>query len=274
MASITIKSLPPALHEGLKEAAGANHRSLQGEIIACLERHVEGLPRRRAELLAEAAALRERLPPFRSRLGGGRKARRGAERRLDVLQSGGQDQRVDGGFDEAAGEIEPHSQRRSERGRARRRPPISPAAARIRKKGVSNERSADSRTLFAGGYGQAGEDDDGDRIGHVAADPARRLMVIDGSRRECVIPLYLLASADDEGPGGAGFLVRPGASLDPGIQARHAALKGIDPVPLVKGFRGARGGRAFPAPVTLPTAPESKGVWRVPCSDSAVHREA
>ena len=64
MASITIKSLPPALHEGLKEAARRNHRSLQGEIIACLERHVEGLPRRRAELLAEAAALRERLPRF------------------------------------------------------------------------------------------------------------------------------------------------------------------------------------------------------------------
>ena len=64
MASITIKSLPPALHEGLKEAARRNHRSLQGEIIACLERHVEKLPRRRADLLAEAAALRERLPRF------------------------------------------------------------------------------------------------------------------------------------------------------------------------------------------------------------------
>ena len=62
MASITIKSLPPALHDGLKEAARRNHRSLQGEIIACLERHVENLPRRRAELLAEAEALRERLP--------------------------------------------------------------------------------------------------------------------------------------------------------------------------------------------------------------------
>lgn len=64
MASITIKSLPPGLHEGLKEAAQRNHRSLQGEIIACLERHVERLPRRRAELLAEAAALRKGLPHF------------------------------------------------------------------------------------------------------------------------------------------------------------------------------------------------------------------
>ena len=61
MASITIKSLPPTLHEGLKEAARRNHRSLQGEIIACLERHVERLPRRKAKLLVEAAALREGL---------------------------------------------------------------------------------------------------------------------------------------------------------------------------------------------------------------------
>ena len=64
MASITIKNLPPALHDRLKEVAQRNHRSLRGEIIACLERHVERLPRQRAELLAEAAALRERLPYF------------------------------------------------------------------------------------------------------------------------------------------------------------------------------------------------------------------
>ena len=64
MASITIKGLPPELHERLKEAARRNHRSLRGEIVACLERHVEKFPRQRAELLAEAAALRERLPRF------------------------------------------------------------------------------------------------------------------------------------------------------------------------------------------------------------------
>ena len=62
MVSITIKGLSPELHERLKEAARRNHRSLRGEIVACLERHVEKLPRRRAELLAEADALRERLP--------------------------------------------------------------------------------------------------------------------------------------------------------------------------------------------------------------------
>ena len=75
MASITIKSVPPGLHEGLKEAARRNHRSLQGEIIACLERHVERLPRRKEELLAEAA-LREVLPHFDHALMGGIQARR------------------------------------------------------------------------------------------------------------------------------------------------------------------------------------------------------
>ena len=64
MASITIKGVPPELHEGLKEAARWNHWSLRGEIIACLERHVERLPRRKEELPAESAMLRERLPRF------------------------------------------------------------------------------------------------------------------------------------------------------------------------------------------------------------------
>ena len=62
MASITIRNLPPTLHEQLKTAARSHHRSLQNEIVACLTRYVEGLPKPRAELMAEAAALRARLP--------------------------------------------------------------------------------------------------------------------------------------------------------------------------------------------------------------------
>ena len=62
MPSITIKDLSPELHACLKEAARRNHRSLQGEIIACLERHAERTPPRKEELLAEAEALRRRLP--------------------------------------------------------------------------------------------------------------------------------------------------------------------------------------------------------------------
>ena len=64
MRSLPTSSSRTANPEFVRTAFRRNHRSLQGEIIACLERHVEKLPRRRADLLAEAAALRERLPRF------------------------------------------------------------------------------------------------------------------------------------------------------------------------------------------------------------------
>ncbi|MCZ0941613.1 MAG: plasmid stability protein [Gammaproteobacteria bacterium] len=62
MPSITIKDIPSTLHERLKDAAARHRRSLQNEVVACLERYVDQLPRPKAELLAEAAALRDRLP--------------------------------------------------------------------------------------------------------------------------------------------------------------------------------------------------------------------
>ena len=62
MPSITIKSISPALHERLKDIARRHHRSLQNEIVACLERHAERPPLSKAELMAEAAALRDKLP--------------------------------------------------------------------------------------------------------------------------------------------------------------------------------------------------------------------
>ena len=64
MPSITIKSIPPAVHERLKDIARRHHRSLQNEIIACLERHAESSARSKAELMAEAAELRDKLPLF------------------------------------------------------------------------------------------------------------------------------------------------------------------------------------------------------------------
>ena len=64
MPSITIKRISPALHERLKGIARHHHRSLQNEIIACLERHVESPPRSKAKLMAETAALREKMPYF------------------------------------------------------------------------------------------------------------------------------------------------------------------------------------------------------------------
>ena len=62
MASITIKGLPTELHERLKAVALRNRRSLQNEIVSCLERHVEQPHASKEELLAEAARLRAKLP--------------------------------------------------------------------------------------------------------------------------------------------------------------------------------------------------------------------
>ena len=63
MPSITIKGISPALHERLKSIARRHHRSLQNEVIACLERYAEQPPRSKAELMAEATRLRGKLPP-------------------------------------------------------------------------------------------------------------------------------------------------------------------------------------------------------------------
>lgn len=62
MASITIKDVPKALRERLKQAAVRNCRSLDSEIIVCLERTLEQPAPSKAELMEAAAALRKKLP--------------------------------------------------------------------------------------------------------------------------------------------------------------------------------------------------------------------
>lgn len=62
MPSITIKNLSPQLHRRLKAVAEMHHRSLQNEIISCLSRHAAHSSRSKTELMADAAALRARLP--------------------------------------------------------------------------------------------------------------------------------------------------------------------------------------------------------------------
>jgi plasmid stability protein len=59
MATITVKNVPPELYEHVKRSAGANHRSINREIIACLERAL-GSPRLDPEtFLARERQLRE-----------------------------------------------------------------------------------------------------------------------------------------------------------------------------------------------------------------------
>jgi plasmid stability protein len=61
MKSMTIKGVPEALLRELKARAKANRRSLNGEVIACLERVVRSRPRTADELLARVDAIRERV---------------------------------------------------------------------------------------------------------------------------------------------------------------------------------------------------------------------
>jgi plasmid stability protein len=61
MPTLTIKGLPDPLYRRLKRQAEAHRRSLNGEIIVCLERAISsGQPDART-WLARAQALRERI---------------------------------------------------------------------------------------------------------------------------------------------------------------------------------------------------------------------
>jgi plasmid stability protein len=60
MATITLKNVPAELYAQLKESAGVNHRSINREIIACIEQAV-GSRRIDPEVaLARARQLREK----------------------------------------------------------------------------------------------------------------------------------------------------------------------------------------------------------------------
>ena len=60
--SLTLKGIPDLLYQRLKSSAGAHHRSLNSEVIACIEAQL--LPRRTSaeEHLSALRAVRARLP--------------------------------------------------------------------------------------------------------------------------------------------------------------------------------------------------------------------
>ncbi len=66
MPSVTLKGIPDALYIQLKEQAAARRRSLNSEILVCLERAVAAQPVDASQFLARADALRMRLklPPL------------------------------------------------------------------------------------------------------------------------------------------------------------------------------------------------------------------
>ena len=61
MASLTLKNIPPGLHDQLRARAVRNRRSLSQEALACLELAVAGEPIDARAVLAAARRLRARV---------------------------------------------------------------------------------------------------------------------------------------------------------------------------------------------------------------------
>jgi len=58
MPTITVKNIPPEIYEKLKQSAEMSHRSINSEIIACIERAVRSQQVNPDLLLANARKLR------------------------------------------------------------------------------------------------------------------------------------------------------------------------------------------------------------------------
>lgn len=69
MATYTLKDIPDDLYSLLKQRAAKNHRSVNGELLVCIERSLRGRRVDAARFLARADAVRERLqlPPYTQR---------------------------------------------------------------------------------------------------------------------------------------------------------------------------------------------------------------
>ncbi|MFP4209103.1 MAG: FitA-like ribbon-helix-helix domain-containing protein [Wenzhouxiangella sp.] len=65
--SITLKNIPGPVYQRIKQAAKRNHRSMNNEIIACLEQSLTPHPVDLETRIAEARRLRERYigPPLK-----------------------------------------------------------------------------------------------------------------------------------------------------------------------------------------------------------------
>lgn len=61
MATVTFKNIPDDLYEQLKQSAKAHHRSVNSELIHCLEKTFKPTPVSAAALAEKALALRTRV---------------------------------------------------------------------------------------------------------------------------------------------------------------------------------------------------------------------
>ena len=62
MATLTIKNIPDELYRQLKERATQHHRSINGEVISCLEKSLVSTRVDPEEFLEQVRALRRRMP--------------------------------------------------------------------------------------------------------------------------------------------------------------------------------------------------------------------
>lgn len=67
MPSITVKNIPEELYEDLRQSAAANRRSINSEVIVCIERALLGHTMRPETVLARARLLREMTSEYRIR---------------------------------------------------------------------------------------------------------------------------------------------------------------------------------------------------------------
>ena len=61
MVTITLKNIPDKLHQQLKKQAGTHRRSLNGEILACLEKSAQQPPIDIDKVLERARSLRDEV---------------------------------------------------------------------------------------------------------------------------------------------------------------------------------------------------------------------
>ncbi len=61
MSNITVKNIPDGLYEQLRQSAAANHRSINSEIIVCIEKAIHNRKNEVETILADARRLRERI---------------------------------------------------------------------------------------------------------------------------------------------------------------------------------------------------------------------
>ena len=65
MVSITVRNIPADVYEDLKEAAGANRRSVNSEIVVIIENAMRSSKVVPEEFLARARLLREKTQDYR-----------------------------------------------------------------------------------------------------------------------------------------------------------------------------------------------------------------